>query len=51
MSRVEKYDPSSGAILFKKDKDGRDLESALKRIADLEKKVSKLEASIKKLNK
>lgn len=48
MSRVEVYDPESGAILFKKDKDSRDLEKALKKIEELEKRVEELE---KKLNK
>lgn len=51
MSRVEIYDKESGAILFKRDKDGRELDKAVKRIEELEKKIAKLEKSVKALSK
>ena len=41
--RVEVKDPHSGAILFKKDRESKDLEQALKKIEYLEDKVKKLE--------
>lgn len=43
---VEKIDPNSGAILFKKDKESINLEKALKRIDELEARVGVLEALI-----
>lgn len=51
MSRIEVYDKGSGAILFKRDKDGKNLDEALKRIEDLEKKVAKLEKALKASSK
>ena len=51
MSRIEVYDKSSGAILFKRDKDGRDLDKAIKRIEELEKRVESLEKLVKKSTK
>lgn len=51
MSRVEVYDKGSGAILFKRDKDGKTLDEAIKRIEALEKRVSKLEKALKSSSK
>lgn len=48
MSVVEKIDPHSGAILFKKDKESKDIENALKEIEDLKRRVRILELIIEK---
>lgn len=45
---IEKVDPNSGAILFKKDKESTDLERALKEIEELKKRVTILESIIEK---
>lgn len=46
---VEKVDKSTGAILFKKDKESKDLEYALAQIDSLTKTVKKLEKRVKEL--
>ena len=46
---VEKIDPNSGAILFKKDRESQNLETALKDIEELKDRVSRLEIMIKYL--
>ena len=51
MSRVERIDSGSGAILFKKDKESRDLEAAIKKIAELEERIIKLEKANKSSKK
>lgn len=49
--RVEKIDPNSGAILFKKDEESINLEIAMKKIAELEERIKKLEKASKSSSK
>lgn len=46
---VEKVDPVSGAVLFKKDKESKDLEYAMQKIEELTKVTESQDKRIKKL--
>lgn len=46
---IEEVDKVTGAIRFKKDKESRDLEYALKEIESLKKRVVKLETHVREL--
>lgn len=48
---IEEVDKVTGAIRFKKDKESRDLEYALKEIESLKKSIRKLESRVKELEK